>query len=83
MPTNQVRLDSPPRVVTLRLAKHRSVVPSVGLPTQYKTSLEGIGRTQQLTDGCLATSPATNFEDVKELVETIISDSWSFPALRP
>ena len=22
-------------------------------------------------------------EDVKELVETIISDSWSFPALRP
>ena len=23
------------------------------------------------------------FEDVKELVETIISDSWSFPALRP
>ena len=54
-------LTAPPRVVTLRLAKHRSVVPSVGLPTQYKTSLEGIGRTQQLTDGCLATSPATNF----------------------
>ena len=23
------------------------------------------------------------YEDVKELVETIISDSWSFPALRP
>ena len=26
---------------------------------------------------------AWNMEDVKELVETIISDSWSFPALRP
>ena len=23
------------------------------------------------------------FEDVKELVETVISDSWSFPDLRP
>ena len=26
---------------------------------------------------------ALHEEDVKELVETIISDSWSFPALRP
>ena len=26
---------------------------------------------------------ALDLEDVKELVETIISDSWSFPALRP
>ena len=26
---------------------------------------------------------ASIVEDVKELVETIISDSWSFPALRP
>ena len=26
---------------------------------------------------------AAEDEDVKELVETIISDSWSFPALRP
>ena len=26
---------------------------------------------------------AVRTEDVKELVETIISDSWSFPALRP
>ena len=28
-------------------------------------------------------SQAIMKEDVKELVETIISDSWSFPALRP
>ena len=27
--------------------------------------------------------PHFGTEDVKELVETIISDSWSFPALRP
>ena len=28
-------------------------------------------------------TPVVGHEDVKELVETIISDSWSFPALRP
>ena len=27
--------------------------------------------------------PGRSFEDVKELVETVISDSWSFPDLRP
>ena len=31
------------------------------------------------SEGCYRSA----FEDVKELVETIISDSWSFPALRP
>ena len=31
----------------------------------------------EVSQGC------SHREDVKELVETIISDSWSFPALRP
>ena len=32
---------------------------------------------------CVDIEPCSKREDVKELVETIISDSWSFPALRP
>ena len=31
----------------------------------------------------VATDDRVEIEDVKELVETVISDSWSFPDLRP
>ena len=33
--------------------------------------------------GNLGQFEADWWEDVKELVETVISDSWSFPDLRP
>ena len=36
-----------------------------------------------LQDGRLHLSGIAKLEDVKELVETVISDSWSFPDLRP
>ena len=38
---------------------------------------------QPLAGNDLLPAYSAFFEDVKELVETIISDSWSFPALRP
>ena len=53
----------------------------------FRYAVPLIGLSNDNTDRLIGHSDfgltSSDGEDVKELVETIISDSWSFPALRP
>ena len=81
-PDNAVVLSVDEKTQIQALARSQPLLPlRPGLPERRTHDYKRHGVTSLYA--ALEVANGRILEDVKELVETIISDSWSFPALRP